>query len=147
MRTRAGLERLCGPADRELALGVDKDREVAVEPCAEELEAAPDRPLPRERERVREDRREQAIELVAEDVVGGGRDGELPAPLERDRHEDDPVVPVQAVIRREQDRPAKTPQLLGAGHLHLVEGVDERIEERLLEEQPEAPHSGLSGQP
>src|SRR5207247_10460687 len=51
-----------------LPLGIDEDGEVAVEPGSEKLEAPADGALTGERERVREDRREEAVQLVAEDV-------------------------------------------------------------------------------
>src|SRR2546430_14724101 len=73
--SRAGLEGLSGTTDGELALGVNEHREPAVEPRPEQLEAAADRALPCERECVREDCAERAVQLVTEDVVRGGRDG------------------------------------------------------------------------
>src|SRR5512132_573857 len=71
----AALERLRRSADGQLALGIDEDGELAVETRTEELEAAADRALAREGERVREHRREDAIETVAEHVVRGRGDG------------------------------------------------------------------------
>src|SRR5207247_5436309 len=52
--SRAGLERLGGTTDGELALGVTEHRAPAIEPRPEQLEAAADRALPCERASVPE---------------------------------------------------------------------------------------------
>src|SRR5206468_6089344 len=75
-----GLERLHRPADRELALRVDEHRELTIEPRAQKLKAAADGALAREGERVGEDGRRETVELVAEDIIGGRGDRELPPP-------------------------------------------------------------------
>src|SRR5437899_5887195 len=138
--SRAGLEGLSGTTDGELALGVNEHREPAIEPRPEQLEAAADRAFPCERERVGEDRAERSVQLVAEDVVGGRRDGETPPPGEGDSHDDDAVVPVKAVVRCKEHRTIEPTKLLETGHLHVIEEVDQRVEQGLLKQDAEAPH-------
>ena len=89
----------------------------------------PDRALARHRERIREDRGGEAVQLVAEHVVGRGRDRELPAPADRDRGEDDPVVPVEAVVRREEDRTVDLVEMLATMDADAIEERDERPDE------------------
>ena len=44
------------------------------------------------------------------------------------------------MVGREHHRPAQADELLLPGDLHLVEDVDERIDERLLQQQTEGAH-------
>src|SRR5438132_14202826 len=136
----AGLERLRGTADGELALGIDEHRELPIEPRPEQFETPADRALPCERKGVGEDRAERAVELVAEDIVSRRRDGQAPPPGEGDGHDDDAVVPVQAVVRCEEHRTIEPAKLLEAGDLHVIEEVHQRVEQRLLEMDAEAAH-------
>jgi hypothetical protein len=78
--TGTGLERLHRPTDGQLAFGVDEHRELAVESSAQELETTADRALARERESVGDDRGEDPVQLVPEDVIRRRRNGELPPP-------------------------------------------------------------------
>src|SRR5205809_6911785 len=76
--SRAGLEGLSGTTDGELALGVNEHREPAVEPRPEQLEAAADRALPRERGRGGEARAERPAQPVPEHGVRGGSSAQPP---------------------------------------------------------------------
>ncbi len=140
---RPRLEGLERAAHRELALWVEEDAVAAIQPPAQQLQAAAHGALAGDREGVRHDRGKDPAEPVLVDRLGPGRDGQLPAEPQREVAQDDRVVQVQAMVRRDEDRPVYGAEVLHAGRPDAVEDVRERRHEEHLEGEANRAHGRI----
>ena len=139
IRPAPRLERLEWTADRQLAFRVDQDVEDPIEARPEQLEALAHPTLARQRERVRHDGREDALEGVLMDSFRTSRHRQLRADAKRQPRQDDGVVEVETMVRREQDRAVNAVQPVKPGHPDSAKGVDERVDQEDLGGQADRP--------